>query len=49
MADLNEQLLEYINKNNYINTLEYANCHDLDHQKVIGAIKSLQTNEGVIR
>lgn len=48
MCDLNEELLEFIDKNNFLNTLEYANTHNLDHQKVIGAIKSLQTNEGVI-
>ncbi|CAF0839591.1 unnamed protein product [Brachionus calyciflorus] len=49
MADLNEEILEFINKNNNLNTLEYANTHNLDHQKVIGAVKSLQTYDGLLK
>lgn len=47
MTDLNEEILEFIDKNASLDTLEYAKQHNLDHQKVIGAIKSLQTFEGV--
>ena len=49
MTDLNEEILEFIDKHTSINTLDYAKEHNLDHQKVVGAIKSLQTNDGVIQ
>ena len=48
MTDLNKEILEFIDKNASINTLEYAKEYNLDHQKVVGTIKSLQTNNGVI-
>ncbi len=47
MSELNEEILDYLDKNGLLDTYEYANKFDLDHQKVIGAVKSLQTTEGV--
>lgn len=49
MSEINEEILEFIEKNSTLDTLEYAKEHNLDHQKVVGAIKSLQTNEGVFK
>ena len=47
MSELNEEILNYLEKNASLDTYEYAKSNNLDHQKVVGAIKSLQTNEGV--
>ena len=47
MADINETILEYIAKHSILDTLQYAKDNKLDHQKVIGAIKSIQTYDGV--
>jgi phenylalanyl-tRNA synthetase alpha chain len=47
MSELNEEILDYLDKNGQLDTYEYANKFNLDHQKVIGAVKSLQTTEGV--
>ena len=47
MSELNEEILNYLEKNSSLNTYEYAKANHLDHQKVVGAIKSLQTNDGV--
>jgi hypothetical protein len=47
MADLNEEILEYLSKNDMLDTLQYAKLRKLEHQKVIGAVKSLQTFEDV--
>jgi phenylalanyl-tRNA synthetase alpha chain len=49
MCDLNEQILEQLASNESLDTLEYAKAQNLDHQKVIGAIKSIQTFEKVIK
>lgn len=48
MAELTETILAYLDKNSQLNTLDYAKANSLDHQKVIGAIKSLQTHEGLL-
>lgn len=47
MAELSEEILEYLNANAFLDSWEHSKAHNLDHQKVIGAIKSLQTTEGV--
>lgn len=49
MSELNQEILEFLDKSTKLDTYEYANTHNLDHQKVVGAIKSLQTHEGVRR
>lgn len=48
MTDLTEKLLQYLDKNETLNTLEYAEANNQDHQKIIGAMKSLHTTENLI-
>ena len=48
MSELNEEILNYLANNYQLDTFEYASKFNLDHQKVIGAVKSLQTTDGVI-
>ena len=48
MSELNEEILAYLDANSQLDTLEYSKLKNLDHQKVVGAVKSLQTTEGVI-
>jgi hypothetical protein len=48
MSDLNEEILSYLNLKNELDSIEYAEKHNLDHQKVVGSIKSLHSqSEGV--
>ena len=50
MSELNQEILEYLaktEKQQTLDTFEYARVNNLDHQKVVGAVKSLQTHEGV--
>lgn len=49
MSELNELILDYLSRSDTLSTIDYAKQNDLDHQRVIGAIKSLQTNEGLIK
>lgn len=50
MGDLNLQtvLLTEVNKRGSLNTLELANELNVDHQKIIGCMKSIQTFPDVI-
>ena len=47
MAELNDEILNFLDKNESLDTYQYAKSKNLDHQRVVGAIKSLQTTEGV--
>ena len=49
MSELNDEILKYIDEQASLDTHEYAlKCH-FDHQKVIGAVKSLQSSgEGLL-
>lgn len=47
MSELNQDILNFLDKNASLDTLDYAKQNNLDHQKVVGAVKSLQTYEGV--
>ena len=47
MSELNDEILNYLETNSNLDTYQYAKTNQLDHQKVVGAVKSLQTNEGV--
>lgn len=40
-------LLAYLNTYDELNTLLYANEHNIDHQDVIGAIRSIQSRGDV--
>lgn len=46
-ANLPQNLLYYLEKCGQFDTLQYATVINEDHQKVVGAVKSLQANEGV--
>jgi hypothetical protein len=43
MSELNEEILMYLDANDNLDTLKYAKSHGLDHQKVVGTVKSLQS------
>ena len=43
MEDITEQLLKELSVNSFFNSLELSSRLSLDHQKVVGAIKSLQS------
>ena len=47
MADLADRILQYLAENASFNTLDLANKWDVDHQKIVGAIKSLQAKGDV--
>ena len=47
MTEYMEKVLEYLSQHEEINTLELANIFNVDHQKIIGAIKSLEAFENV--
>ncbi|GJQ74504.1 hypothetical protein Trydic_g21371 [Trypoxylus dichotomus] len=42
MATLSEKILQHLNENSSVTTLELAKIFSEDHQKVIGAVKSIQ-------
>ncbi|XP_015117399.1 phenylalanine--tRNA ligase alpha subunit isoform X1 [Diachasma alloeum] len=47
-SELAEGILQYVDKNGEVNSLDLVNVFEEDHQKIIGAIKSLQTLDNVI-
>lgn len=48
MSDLNDEILAYLDKHSSLDSIEYAQANNIDHQRVIGSIKSLQSQlEGV--
>ncbi|EGT32811.1 CBN-FARS-1 protein [Caenorhabditis brenneri] len=46
--NLPQQILDFLGSSNEFNSIQLAQQWNIDHQKLIGAIKSLQTNEGVL-
>ncbi|KAG1701704.1 Phenylalanine--tRNA ligase alpha subunit A [Nymphon striatum] len=48
MCDINELILKYIEEKGAVNSLNLASYLGIDHQKVVGAIKSLQSLGEVI-
>lgn len=44
---LTDQILEYLDRHDETNSLDLANEFQKDHQKIIGAIKSLETMDNV--
>lgn len=46
-ASLPQNLLYYLEKHHQFNTFEYATTNRKDHQKVVGAVKSLEAVEEV--
>ncbi|XP_063995020.1 phenylalanine--tRNA ligase alpha subunit isoform X2 [Diachasmimorpha longicaudata] len=47
-SELAEDILQYVEKNGETNSLDLVPVFEEDHQKIIGAIKSLQTLDNVI-
>lgn len=41
-SDLSERLLWYLDRHERVDTLDVASLFKVDHQKVVGAVKSLQ-------
>lgn len=48
MAQLTDRVLQYLDKNDGVDTLKLAEKFEEDHQKVIGAVKSLQSLGDII-
>lgn len=46
--ELNERILHYLDKCDEVDTLQLAREFDEDHQKIIGAVKSLEALEMVL-
>lgn len=45
---LSEQILKYLSENDEINTIKLANILDVDHQKIVGALKSIEAQGNLI-
>lgn len=42
--ELTEQILKYVNENGKVDTLDLVPIFGVDHQRVIGALKSIESN-----
>lgn len=42
--ELTEQILKYVDENGQVDTLDLAENFDVEHQKIIGALKSIEAN-----
>uniref|UniRef100_A0A915PI14 phenylalanine--tRNA ligase n=1 Tax=Setaria digitata TaxID=48799 RepID=A0A915PI14_9BILA len=47
-TSLSQNLLYYLNQHNHLDTFEYATTNREDHQKVVGAVKSLEAFNGLV-
>lgn len=47
-SDLNEKILEYLDRNGSVDTLDLAEHMQVDHQKIVGTVKSLQATGDLI-
>lgn len=48
MNELSEKILKYVSENNSSNTLKLADVFNEDHQKIIGALKSIEAHGKLI-
>lgn len=48
MSQISEKILKYLSENDIANTLSLAKEFNEDHQKVIGALKSIQANGDLV-
>lgn len=46
--ELNERILHFLDKCDIVDTLQLANEFNEDHQKIVGAVKSLEALEMVV-
>lgn len=44
LVELTEQILKYIDENGEVDTLDLVSVFSVDHQKIIGALKSIEAN-----
>lgn len=44
-GDLTEQLLKYVDSHNKVDTLDLVPIFGIDHQKIVGALKSIQATD----
>lgn len=42
--ELTEQILKHVDENGQVDTLDLAKVFDVEHQKIIGALKSIEAN-----
>lgn len=49
MTELCEKILKYVSENEPVNTITLAELFKEDHQKVVGAVKSIQANGELIQ
>lgn len=47
--ELTEQILKHVDENGQVDTLDLANVFDVEHQKIIGALKSIEANGELLR
>lgn len=43
--ELTEQILKYVDENDKVDTLDLVPIFGVDHQKIIGALKSIESND----
>uniref|UniRef100_A0A6M2DTV0 phenylalanine--tRNA ligase n=1 Tax=Xenopsylla cheopis TaxID=163159 RepID=A0A6M2DTV0_XENCH len=48
MSDLIENLLNYVNEHDGVNTLDLVSAFGVDHQKIVGALKSIEATGNVL-
>lgn len=48
MAELSDKILQYLAKNEEVDTLNLAKIFQEDHQKIIGALKSIQASGNLV-
>lgn len=48
MAELSENILKYLSENESVNTVTLAKVFQEDHQKIIGALKSIQAHGNLV-
>lgn len=44
LLELTEQILKYVDENGQVDTLDLVGVFGVDHQKIIGALKSIEAN-----
>lgn len=48
MSELSERILQYLANNNEVNTLELSKIFNEDHQRIVGALKSIQASGDLV-
>lgn len=48
MSELSEKILKTVSEKAFINTFELANIYKEDHQKIVGALKSIEAHGNLL-